>query len=401
LRPAGKKTSFFLLFLAILAYPVFAEPPSDEELPREIGLFFFEELFILEDIFSLGESAMSEEEPALAATDEEVTPSEEALPGEEIPVTALAPTLATALDEESEEALPSEEILPDEESLAMTDNEDKDKDLDEEDGFDEDDFDFDAFFFEAPQLVIEVPTIEIRSLDTIFPNITPRQKATAMSSRGLRNSFVKDEKPAIVPNPELGIDLLGSVMKKSPSHLIEALVIFPYSDKDLALLDIYNALGRIEKIKDSPAILNGKNFYAFTESARIASDRNRKDISDPTPAKFLPISETIYIRLKEVSMGNLFLRGDISLSMYGITYSMTNFIAVRYFLVPIVKTERFIAAIYIEPVKEGILVYCMSGFYIPGFIADKVNLTPSINRRIEIFINWISSGLKKEETAVQ
>jgi hypothetical protein len=338
-------------------------------------------------------------EDALAAADEEVPAREEVPPSEEAPVTALA--LVSELEAAGREALSSEEILPGEEALALApDNEDKDID-DEEDGFDEDDFDFDAFFFEAPQLVIEVPTIEIRSLETIFPNITPRQKSTVMSSRGLRNSFVKDEKPTIVPNPELGIDLLGSVMKRSPSHLIEALVVLPYSNKDLALLDIYNALGRIEKIKDSPVIINGNNFYAFTESARIASDRNRKDISDPTPAKFLPFSETIYIRLKEVNFGNLFLRGDISLSMYGITYSMTNFVAVRYFLVPIVKAEKFIATIYIEPVKEGILVYCMSGFYIPGFIADKVNLTPNINRRIEIFINWISSGLKKEETAAQ
>ena len=87
--------------------------------------------------------------------------------------------------------------------------------------------------------------------------------------------------------------------------------------------------------------------------------------------------------------------------MYGITYSMTNFAAVRYFLVPIMGVERFITIIYLEPVKEGILIYSMTGFYLPGFIADRVNLTPNINRRIEIFINWITDGLRKQESAAE
>ena len=90
----------------------------------------------------------------------------------------------------------------------------------------------------------------------------------------------------------------------------------------------------------------------------------------------------------------------MSISMYGITYSMTNFTDVRYFLVPIKKAERFTTIIYCEPIKEGILFYSMSGFYLPGFIADRVNLTPSINRRIEIFINWITDGLRMQESEV-
>ena len=221
----------------------------------------------------------------------------------------------------------------------------------------------------------------------------------AMSNRGLRYSFVKDESPRLVPNPDFGIDLLGSVMKKNPSHIIEALVVVPYNEKELDLLDIYNALGRIEKIKDYPASFDGNEFYVFTESTRIESNRNRRAVSDPLPAVTLPFSETMYLRLKEFSYGNLFIRGDVSISMYGITYSMTNFTDVRYFLIPIMKAERFITIIYLEPVKEGILIYSVTGFYIPGFIADRVDLTPSINRRIEIFINWITDGLREQESA--
>jgi len=256
-----------------------------------------------------------------------------------------------------------------------------------------------AFFFEAPPLIFEVPIFEIRSFDTIFPGFSRIQRLRAMSKEGLRRSFVKDESAILVPNPDLGIDLLGSVMKKNPSHLIEALAVVPYMGKEFDLLDIYNALGRIEKIKDYPVSLNNNDYYIFTESTRIESARNRKAIPDPLPAVTLPFSQTMYLRLKEISFGNLFIRADISISVYGITYSMTNFTDVRYFLVPMMKAERFNTMIYLEPVKEGILIYSITGFYLPGFIADRVNLTPSINRRITIFTNWITDGLREQEMA--
>jgi hypothetical protein len=278
------------------------------------------------------------------------------------------------------ESFPDEEDLSGEETL-----------LAEETFFDED-----TLLFEAPPLIFEVPMFQIRSLDTLFPDFSWIQRIMATSNVGLRHSFARGESPTLVPNPDLRIDLLSSVMSKNPSHLIEALVVVPYNEKELDLLDIYNALGRIGAIKDHPVLLNGSDFYIFTESTRIESASNRRAISDPSPAVMLPFSETMYLRIREITFGNLFLRADISISMYGITYSMTNFTDVRYFLIPIMRAERFITIIYLEPVMEGILIYSMSGFYLPGFIADRVNLTPNINRRIEIFIKWITDGLRQQ-----
>jgi hypothetical protein len=415
MRLAGKTAC--LLFLFILISPLYAEPLSepqsdptdppeewldiDEDLPLINDEFlFFEELFIFEEAFSFGESLMGEE-PFLS---EEILPDEETLLSEETPPepqpSLTDPSEWSSPDESlmgmgeetfpaeepflSEETPPHEEALPGEEAL-----------LAEEPFLDDDD----AFFFEAPPLIFEVPTFEIRSLDTIFPNFSRRQRRIAMSNEGLRRSFEKDESPMLIPNPDLGIDLLGSIMKKNPSHLIEALVVVPYNEKELDLLDVYNALGRIEKIKEYTTFFNGDDYYIFTESTRIESARNRKSIPDPLPAVTLPFSETMYLRLKEFSFGNLFIRADVSISIYGITYSMTNFTDVRYFFLPIMKAERFATIIYLEPVKEGILVYSMTGFYLPGFIADRVNLTPNINRRIEIFINWITDGLREQESA--
>jgi hypothetical protein len=385
-----------LLFWFILISPLYAQ----EDEPQNNGLFFFEELFIFEDAFSF-ESLLGEETPPSEETllteepfsgeetllSEETFPSEEILPNEETLLTEeILPNEETLLSEEilpSEEAILTEETLPSEETL-----------LAEEPFIDDDDF-----FFEAPPLIFEVPVFEIRSMDAIFPNLSRIQRMMVMSNEGLRRSFVKDEYPSLIPNPDLEIDILGSVMKKKPSHLIEALAVVPYNEKEFDLLDIYNALGRIENIKDYPASVNGRDLYIFTESTRIESARNRKAVTDPFPAVTLPFSEAIYLRLKEINFGNLFIRADISISMYGITYSMTNFTDVRYYLLPIMKAERFITVIYLEPVKEGILIYSMSGFYLPGFIADRVNLTPNINRRIAIFIKWITDGLKQQVSA--
>jgi hypothetical protein len=326
---------------------LYAQPAFDDR------FFFIEELFAFDEASSFGESLMGGE----AFLDEEASPDTEISSGEE--------------------ALLAGELF-----------------YEYDDSFFDDDL-----FYQFPTLTIETPKFQIRSFDAVFPGFSPEQRETAMGSVGLRHSFARGESPMLVPNPDLGINLLGSVMEKDPSHLIEALVVVPYNDQEIDLLEIYNALGRIENIKDYSVMLNNNTPYAITESARIADARNRRDIPDPPPAVTLPFSQTIYLRLKEPNFSNFYLRADVSISLYGITYTITNFADIWYFILPIIRAERFITIIYLEPVEEGILIYCVCGFYLPGFIADRVNLTPNINRRIEIFVNWITDGLRNQENA--
>ncbi|MDR0495061.1 MAG: hypothetical protein LBG95_05470 [Treponema sp.] len=257
----------------------------------------------------------------------------------------------------------------------------------------------DDFFFEASPLIFEVaPFSGLRSFDVIFPGLSQSQKILALGSSGLKYSFEKGGSPMLLPDPDSEIDLLSGVMKKKPSHIIEALVIVPYGKRELDMLDVYNALGRIKEIKDHMFPYNGREIQFFVETTRLESARSRKPIPDPQPADMLPYSETMYLRFIDPYMGDLYIRGDISISLYGITYSMTNFIDVRYSIFRIMKAERFSAIIYLEPVKEGILVYSMSGIYLPGFIADRVNLTPNINGRISVLVSWITGGLRRQES---
>jgi len=294
------------------------------------------------------------------------------------------------------EPLPDDESLFNEDSLHDTEAVTNDEALCEEDIPDDD-----SLVFEAPPLILEVPGFKIRSFHDIFPGLSQGQRLIVTSSRGLRNSFDKNGSPALLPHPDSGIDLISQVMLKKPSHIIEALVVLPFNRREPDFLDIYNALRKIKNIQDHTISIRGKDTKIFMDTTRLESAKKRKPVPDPPPVDILPYSETMYLRFIDQYMGDLYLRGDISMGLYGITYSLSNFRDVSYSIFRIMKAESFSAIIYLEPVKEGILVYSISGIYIPGFIARRVNLTPSMNNRITVLVNWIADGLKEEENIIR
>jgi hypothetical protein len=378
----ARKFAVLCFFLCVQL--LFSEEVSPgEEYPLSEEDFFFEEFFLLERPFSSEDPFFSEE----SSSDEETYLSEESHPDEE---TYLSGEFLSG-----EEAILSEESPPGEEAILSEDNAPL-----VETFFDENYPSEGGFVFEAPPLILEVPPFvyETRSFDDIFPHLSRTLKMMAFNDEGLKHFYEDDGSPALVPAPDSGIDLLSSVMSKKPSHIIEAMVVVPYNRRELDILDIYNALGKIGNIKDHPLYANDMEVYVFDETTRLESARSRKSIPDPPPANILPYSETMYLRFKDSYYGNLYIRGDVSMSLYGIIYSMTNFTDVRYFLIPIIKAERLSIIIYLEPVKEGVLVYSVSGLYLPGFIADRVNLTPSINRRSTGLLKWIVDSLRKQES---
>jgi hypothetical protein len=386
----GKIAALGLIFLFLCAGSVFSDEDDEESLPEilfyEESLFsdeflFYEELFLSGELFSGEGPSLSDE-----SSDDSLPPEEPLLSDEFLLSEDSSLSEDTSLSDElllSEESSPPDDpSLSDEDELLLSEG---------------------GLVFEAPTLIYEVPhfVYEPRSFDAVFSGFSRREKAMATGKDGLRYSFEKDESPMLVPAVDSGVDLLSSVMSKNPSHLIEVLVLVPYSEKKLDILDIYNALGRIEDLKDHSFFINDREINIFEETTRIESARNRRSIPDPSPADTLPYAETMYLRFKDASYGNLFIRGDVSMSLYGITYTMTNFTDIRYFLVPIIKAEKIIITIYLEPVKEGVLVYSMSGLYLPGFISDRVNITPFVNRRITALISWITDGLRKQESIIR
>jgi hypothetical protein len=411
LKPTGKFAVLGLLFLC--AGLLFSEEaPLDEEPSFSGNFFFLEEFFLFEKPFSSEDPFFSEE----FSSDDETSIAEESFPGNETDLSEESPPGdETHLSEEflpgdepllsgeslsGEKDFLSEESSPDDETLLAEEAPPVDKPRPVEEPLLDDDYLSGGFFFEAPPLIFEVPEFvyEPRSFNDIFPDFSRSQRRRAFSSEGIKHFFEKDGTPALTPHSDSGIDLLSSVMGKNPSHIIEAMVVVPYKEKELDILDIYNALGNIGNIQNYPVSINGDDYIILEETTRLASAKSRKSIPDPPPVNTLPYSETMYLRFKDAYYGNLYIRGDVSMSLYGIMYNMTNFTDVRYFLVPIIRAERLSIVIYLEPVKEGVLVYSVSGLYLPGFIADRVNLTPSINRRITVLLNWITDSLRKQES---
>ena len=250
------------------------------------------------------------------------------------------------------------------------------------------------FCFSFLIVVSSLEAAPLRSVYDLFPGLDENQMRTVFSSRGLRNTFLHHQPPVIVPASDAQIDLLRLAMQKTPKQLVEALVVVPYAGKALTMLDAYNAIGRVRKISDYTILQRGSYIQLFEESTRLNDGNVSSPIPDPPPATVIPLSESIYMCLKDTYFGNTYFRGDLSVSDYGITYNLTNYLAIWYLIFPVMRAEKFATILYVEPLKEGTLIYGVVGLDIPEFLIERIHLGPNINRRLNIFINWLRDGFR-------
>ena len=236
----------------------------------------------------------------------------------------------------------------------------------------------------------------LRSFSEIFPNISGNQKIEAFSEEGLIRSLEKNESLELIPSRNSGINLYETIMKENLSYLAESILILPYSGKTLDKLDAYNALGKIRDLKGRlyHSHTRDADVPLFEDATRIESARKNNPVPDPAFSKELPSSEIIYIRLKDINFGNCFYRGEVSVSPFGVTYSLKNFKAITYLLFTVMKEEKFSAILYMEPITEGMLIYSVAGADASDFIAKRVDIPSAISKRLAVFIGWISDGLK-------
>ena len=253
-----------------------------------------------------------------------------------------------------------------------------------------------ALFFVFLNFQFSLTAQPLRSLDDIFPYLLQDERRSVFSADGLKRTFDKNESPYLIPASGSGIDLLGAVMEKNPSHFIEALLVVPNGESQIGLLDAYNAIGRIKNIKDHryPSSRN-RSIVIFRETTRIESASRKTPIPDPPPSLELPAFETMYLLLDDASYGSLYIRGELLLNEYGLTYNMTNFEAVKFLFFTLMGEEKFTAVIYVEPIQEGLMVYGIAGIDLPNFIAALINVSSDIERRFTVLVNWLIDGLQK------
>jgi hypothetical protein len=184
-------------------------------------------------------------------------------------------------------------------------------------------------------------------------------------------------------------------MAKGPAYLTESLVVVPYSGRPLTVLDAYNALGGVRRLKGKLYQSHSRNAAVplFEDATRLESAKKNNPIPDPQAAFSVPSRETIYLRLKDVNFGNTYYQADISGESAGLLYSLSNYKTITY-IIPVMKEGKFSAFLYLEPLTEGMLVYSIAGTDVSNFIAGKIDIPSAISKRLTVFIDWIAEGIR-------
>jgi hypothetical protein len=238
---------------------------------------------------------------------------------------------------------------------------------------------------------------QTRSFDDIFPHIDAEQRELVFSADGYIESGEASAGLKLRPAASSGLQIADAVQAKDPSFYVESLLVIPPSGGGAPdLLDVYNALGKVRNLK-------GRLYYSstrdgdtplFEDATRIEGAKKTSPIPDPSGARSIPPSETVYVRLKDVNFGNSYYRADISVNQRGLLYRLTNFRNLSYGIIPFIREEKFITHLYVESIAEGLMIYSVSGAGVSNFIASRINVTSAIRKRVEVIIDWLVDGVK-------
>jgi hypothetical protein len=234
-----------------------------------------------------------------------------------------------------------------------------------------------------------------RSFDQAFPGISSRQKAEVFSPEGYLYSGTAAENLTIVLRTGGNIRVHKGSLGKNPGFFVEALRVIPR--KNISLLSIYNSLERIQALKKQLYHSATKDRYVplFENATRIEGPgKIRVLLPDPPPASTLPSLETMYVRLTDANFGNCYYEISFATNLRGILYRIQNFKTVTFGPIPVMRERTFTALLYIEPVEEGLAVYCLAGAEVSNFIAKHVDIPSALNKRMDVIIKWMLSGIR-------
>jgi hypothetical protein len=236
-----------------------------------------------------------------------------------------------------------------------------------------------------------------RSFDDIFPGLDKDIRAQVFSNSLYLASFEKDTPYRLLSAPGLDARISNSIVTSRPTVLIESLALIPYDKGNpLEPVDIYNSIRNIRGLKGRlyHSATRDADVPLFEDATRIEGRNKTTPIQDPAPKSSMPATETLYIRLKDINFGNSYYRGDIELNRYGFLYTLSNYRDLTYLLFPVIKAEKFTIRFYFEPLREGILIYCISGADVSGFIASQIDVPSAIQKRLDVILSWMNDGIR-------
>jgi hypothetical protein len=239
-----------------------------------------------------------------------------------------------------------------------------------------------------------------RSIDDIFPGIAPAVRQAIFSNDGYSKSAENIPRSSLVGSGQdgaftSGIDrgIIESVFANKPAFLVESIKVIPGSG--YSLLDVYNALGNIRGLKGRlyNSFTRNERVPLFEDVTRIEGPQKNNPVADPPDASRIPLSETIYMRLKDANFGNSYYRANITLFDRGLCYNLTNNKNISYFFITVMKEERFTMQLYFEVISEGVLIYSLAGADVSDFVSSRVDMSSAINKRLSVIISWAAEGI--------
>jgi hypothetical protein len=248
-------------------------------------------------------------------------------------------------------------------------------------------------------LVFFLPVFSVfpqaRTIMQVFPACTTEQRNAALSSGGYLYYGNRSENLTLIPNISETITISKSDLGPKPGFFLEYLQILPR--KNVSLLRVYNAVQKIQDIKGRLYFSHTTKRYmpVFTDATRIEGPgKLRAFLPDPPLAGTVSSAETIYARITDARFGNCYFEISLTSGKQGILYRITNFKSLTYGPIPVVKERILNILLYIEPVEEGLAVYCLAGTEISDFIAKFVDIPSALHKRMSVFVEWMLDGTK-------
>jgi hypothetical protein len=237
-----------------------------------------------------------------------------------------------------------------------------------------------------------------RRFDDLFPALPAEIKNAAFTPEGF-TSCVTDPAGLVIASDVSAAMFSGTfavrIASGSFSYISENLLVIPHPEnRTVTLLDIYNSLQHVRAMTTVKyhSFTRQKWVPLFESAYRIESPERQTAIPDPTSSN-IPQNETLYVKVKDINLGNTIYRSDLAVTGPALLYTITNHKASALFLLTVMKPEGFVSRIYLEPIAEGILVYCVACIRVPALVDRMIDMPSALKKRLDVLTEWALAGL--------
>jgi hypothetical protein len=237
-----------------------------------------------------------------------------------------------------------------------------------------------------------------RRFDDLFPALPAEIKSAAFTPEGFTSCVTDPARLAIASDVSAAMfsgTFAANIASGSFSYISENLLVIPHPEnRAVTLPDIYDSLQHVRAMTTVKYhSFTRKKWVPLFESAyRIESPERQTALPDPTSSN-IPQTETLYIKVKDINLGSTIYRSDLAAIGSALLYTITNHKASALFLVTVIRPEGFVSRIYLEPLAEGTLVYCVACIHVPAFVDRMIDMPSALKKRLDVLTEWALAGL--------